>query len=198
MSIKKLKKSKGSNTRNKRVAPDIDVQAGEGFYGIVEKILGGNIVSVKLNDNTIKQARIPGKFLKKVWIKPGYKVLLNLDLEIVHVIRDTDIKSAEADRMLRNAGNDGNNIFQYDSESESEEDEEVLIKKTENVDKIKEMMVKKEKDKLRDINRKGGKVMRDDDVIEKDIGDIAVIKKNDNNVAEETGGADEEINIDDI
>lgn len=175
MSQKKLKRSKGANKPSKKKIPDIDVQGGEGYYGIVEKIMGGNIVSVKLNDNTTKMAKIPGKFFKKVWMRAGTKVLLNLDLEIVHVIRDTDLKSSEADRMLRNAGNDGDNLFQYNSDSESESDDnddETPIKKTDNIGKIKELMSKKENDKLRDANRKGGRVIRDEDIIQKELGEV--------------------------
>lgn len=196
MSQKKIKRNKGGNKVSKRKVPDIDVQGGEGYYGIVEKILGGNIISVKLNDNTTKQARIPGRFFKKVWLKPGSKVLLNNDLEVVHVIRDSDTKSAEAERMLRNAGNDGNNIFQDYSDSEDDDDdggdENQPIKKTENIDKTKEFLARKEKEKVKDSERKGGRVLRSADEIEKDISETIL------NITKVAGEISDNITWDDI
>lgn len=198
MSQKKIKRNKGGNKQSKRKIPDIDVGAGEGYYGMVEKVLGHNIISVKLNDNTTRQARIPGKFFKKVWLKSGSKVLLNNDFEVVHVIRDTDVKSSEADRMLRNAGNDGNNIFQDYSDSSDDDDgddnneQDQLIKKSVNVDKTKEMLAKKEKEKAKDSERKGGRVFRSADEIEKEMSDL-IFNSNKHN-----SESDGDINIDDI
>ncbi len=195
MSQKKIKRNKGGNKQSKRKIPDIDVHGGEGYYGIVEKVLGHNIISVKLNDNTTRQARIPGKFFKKVWLKSGSKVLLNNDFEVVHVIRDTDIKCAEADRMLRNAGNDGDNIFQDCSDSSDEDEDENQqnqpIKKIDNIDKTKEILAKKEKAKVKDSERKGGRVLRSVDEIEKEMSEIiSNAKKSESDV--------KNINIDDI
>lgn len=201
MSQKKVKRNKGGNKQSKRKVPDLDVQAGEGYYGTVEKVLGHNIISVKLNDNTTRQAKIPGKFLKRVWLRAGTKVLLNTDLEVVNIIRDTDVKSAEADRMLRNAGHDGNNIFQnYSDSEEDEEDEEESaepIRKLENIGKTKELLVKKEKDKAKDFERKSGRVVRSADEIEKEMSEILPNKKecteDDTKISTE-----DEINIDNI
>lgn len=191
MSQKKLKKSKGSHRGSNRIIPDLDVQGGEGYYGIVEKILGGNIISVKLNDGTTKQARIPGKFRNKVWLRAGSKVLLNIDMEVVNIIRENDSKSSEVDRMLRNAGNDGNEIFQYGDDDDDEIEDDVLIKKPENINKLKEMLSKKETDKIKDSTRKGGRVIRDDDTIEKDISNLQLTN---NKKETETTSNDEIIN----
>jgi initiation factor 1A len=173
MSQKKLKRNKGAK-KPQRIMPNIDVYNGEGFYGLVEKILGGNLISVKLNDNTVRQAKIPGKFYKKVWIKTGSKVLLNNDLEVVYIIKETDSKAVEADKMLRKANNDGNNIFNEYSDSSDEEDMTDPIKNINNIDKTKELLAKKEKDKLKDADRKVGKVFRDSDEIEKDMKELNI------------------------
>lgn len=202
MSQKKLKRSKGGNKPSKRKIPELDVLSGEGFYGMVEKVLGDKIVSVKLNDGTTRQAKIPGKFFKKVWLKNGSKVLINNDMEIVHVIRENDIKSAEADRMLRTGGGDDYNIFQNYSDSDDDDDENnedeknQEIKKLDNIGKTKELLARKEKDKIKDLERKGGRVMRNADEIEKDMSEFVVNNSNNNNNSKETNVDD--FNIDDI
>lgn len=43
--------------------------------GIVEKRLGGNKMQVRCFDGHIRVGRIPGKFKKKLWVRPGDVVL---------------------------------------------------------------------------------------------------------------------------
>ncbi len=49
-------------------------------YGIVEKI-NGDYAQVKCSDGgRIRNAKIPGKFFKKVWLKPGDVLLCNVEI----------------------------------------------------------------------------------------------------------------------
>lgn len=200
-SQKKIKRNKGSDKGSKKKIVELDVQSGEGYYGVVEKVFGDKYVSVKLNDGTTKHVKIPGKFWKKVWVKNGTKVLVNNEMEIVKIIRDNDIKSAEADRMLRSSKGDDYNIFQNYSDSESDDEidqsnnldkSKEEIKKTDNINKTKELLARKEKEKNKDMERKGGRIMRDEDEIAKDINDLLNQKSNSDNVDLD------DINIDDI
>lgn len=207
MSTQKKKRNKSNRQRFEKKIPDISVEDGEGYFGIVENIIGGNRINVKLNNGTTNNAIIPGRYRNRNWLKIGMKVLLNLDYEIVHIIRDNDVRAIEADKMLRDTNNDGSNIYfqnygEEESENESIEEsqdtvnmigiktisKEVEIKKTTfgNTDKTKSQLVRKEKDKERDISRKEGRVFSSVEDIEKEISNI--ITKNDNN----------DFNIDDI
>ncbi len=44
--------------------------------GIVEKRLGGNKMQVECLDGNTRVARVPGRFKKKLWVRPGDVVLL--------------------------------------------------------------------------------------------------------------------------
>ena len=45
--------------------------------GIVLAMLGGGRLQVKCEDGFTRICRIPGRIKKKVWIKPGYLVLID-------------------------------------------------------------------------------------------------------------------------
>lgn len=198
MSQKKIKRNKGSIKDSKKKIIDLDIQGGEGFYGVVEKVFGDKYVSVKLNDGTLKDAKIPGKFWKKVWVKNGTKVMINNEMEIVQIIRDSDVRFAEAERMLRNTSGDDYNMFSnYSDQSDDEDNKETNqstqsiqdIKKVDNIGKTKELLARKEKEKNKDMERRGGRVIRDADEIEKDMSEYNSTKiKN----------PSEEVNMDDI
>jgi initiation factor 1A len=172
MSSKKAKQQKGRKLSVKHYEK-IDVKSGEGYYGVVEKILGDNKLNVKCNDGVIRQAIIPGRFYKRVWMKIGSKIVLNIDCEVVQVLNENDKIFAEADKMMKNSKNSDNNIFyegsdeEDEDEDEDEEDNDNMLRKMEI--KTNTKILKNEKDKIKDIERKNGKIIRDDDVIQKEL-----------------------------
>jgi len=70
---KSYKKTKSRNVRRRNKNPDlpVDTSTGIDFYAIIQKRLGTNRLSVKLDNGNEIQAVIPGKFMKRVWFKAG-------------------------------------------------------------------------------------------------------------------------------
>jgi hypothetical protein len=135
-------------------------------------------------------------------MRVGQQVLLNEFFEIEEVIRDTNIKAGEAEKLLRKNGLSAFGVsFQdydsSDSESELEEDEKKDeddlsgIKKGTfgDLEKTKKMLNRKEKVKEREVLRRTGKQYTDIDVLEIEKQNIAKIA-NDMNL--------DNFNIDDI
>ena len=46
------------------------------LIGLVTQRLGGNRMSVKATDNKIRNCRVPGKFKRKFWLRPGDAVII--------------------------------------------------------------------------------------------------------------------------
>ena len=46
------------------------------FLGVVLQRLGGKRMSVKTTDNKIRNCRVPGKFSRKFWLRPGNAVII--------------------------------------------------------------------------------------------------------------------------
>lgn len=117
---KDYKKRKTRRVRAAKKDFSLDVEGGEGYYGTVLKLCGTNRVEVKLNDETTCQVVIPGRMYKKQWIKPGFIVLINNELEIVKIVRENDKNIKEATNLLNK-----NNMYD-ESEEEDDEDEETI------------------------------------------------------------------------
>jgi initiation factor 1A len=112
------------------------------YYGIVLKIIGGNRISVKLDDDRIDVAIIPGRFRKKLWLNPQDKIRLNSG-EVVAKIFATDKDAQEANNRLSSK----NDIFYEDeidnSDDDEDDDEDFLELATQN--QIKPVNVSQEK-----------------------------------------------------
>lgn len=90
------------------------------LYGEAIKIMGGNIVHVKLANGTTCQALFRGAIHKKQWIKPGH--LLHLDYDKVG-------NTYEIARVVNNSDNDyidAYNTFNK-SDNESDDDEQNVV-----------------------------------------------------------------------
>ena len=46
------------------------------FIGIVLQRLGGNRMSIKTTDNKVRNCRVPGRFSRKFWLRPGNFVII--------------------------------------------------------------------------------------------------------------------------
>jgi translation initiation factor 1A len=126
---KGYKKGKSGRVRER---PDkkievVDVSAGEGFFAKVEKKLGGKPaqIEVTLNNGTKSIAFVRGKMHKKVWINIGMIVLVNKDMEIIKIIRDSDKDVIKATEMLdKVSSNNINYVDIYASSNEDSSDDE--------------------------------------------------------------------------
>lgn len=203
MSTKKTKRNKSGRVRLEKKVQNINVQEGEGYYGTVEKRIGGNRIMVKLNNGVSHEAIIPGRFRNRNWLNVGSTVLLNLDYEVVEIIKNNNYKLAEAEKMLDQLYNES------DEESENEEnngdnpDNEIKKAVGGSYVKTKTMLDRKEKVKEREMSRRTGKVFSKAEDLEKEISDIML--GSNKKIADSNGndsGSDnensEEINIDDI
>lgn len=103
---KNYKKKKTNRVRPQRKDIELDVEGGDGYFGIVKKIMGGTTIEVNLSDGTVSQAKIPGKMRNKIWIKPGNKVLLTRDKEVVKIIRENDKESRDVTQMMQKSSHD--------------------------------------------------------------------------------------------
>jgi len=149
---------RGKTRRAKATKPDftLDVENGEGFYGVVQKMSGEKLVEVLTNDGTVIQVRIPGRMYKRQWVKVGFTVLINTEHEIVKIIRETDKEAKDANYMMQKAGGE-EDIFGQQDDSEEDDDVYDKLDKLKVSDKTKEMLSRKEKEKQRDISRRGGR-----------------------------------------
>ncbi len=46
------------------------------LIGLVTQRLGGNRMSVKATDNKIRNCRVPGRFKRRFWLRPGDAVMI--------------------------------------------------------------------------------------------------------------------------
>jgi len=46
------------------------------FAGVVLQRLGGNRMSIKSTDNKIRNCRVPGRFKRRFWLRPGDAVII--------------------------------------------------------------------------------------------------------------------------
>lgn len=86
-----------------------DVMSGEGFYGIIESVVGG-AYTAKLHDGTKCTGNIPGKMRNKggsMRLSKGLYVLLDVNKDFVKIIRETDNGYTEARNMLKVTGAKG-------------------------------------------------------------------------------------------
>jgi translation initiation factor IF-1 len=121
---KGYKKKKTNRAKPQRREIEIDVEGGDGYYGIAKKLLGGNQVEVNISDGTVCIATIPGKFMGgrgSNWIKSGDKLLLNRDKGIEKIIRQNDKESRDVTNMMQKSSHE--DIFGQHGEDDIEMDE---------------------------------------------------------------------------
>jgi translation initiation factor IF-1 len=108
---KGYKRGKTNRVKPSRRDFHLDVEGGEGYFGIVTKLAGDNTIMVNLNNGTTGKANIPGRMRKKSgqWIKVGFTVLLSKDdegnLEVVKIVRENDKDAKEATTMMKDSTN---------------------------------------------------------------------------------------------
>ena len=85
------------------------------LLAIVIRRLGGDLVEVKCEDGIVRQARIPGKMKKRVWIHPGdiilvapwefqqskADIILKYELkDLNNYVRNGELKQERVDKLL--------------------------------------------------------------------------------------------------
>jgi initiation factor 1A len=133
---KGYKKGKKGGARNKNPATKFDTNDGYHHYGQVIQILGGNRLSIRLTNDEIIQAVIPGKFMNKVWFrKDDYVVLMreNNFYDVVQKITSSEVQSIASNSLVTKLDKDDYNIYQTElvqNDSDEEDLNETLIKES--------------------------------------------------------------------
>lgn len=121
---KGYKKHKSGRTRIQSKETVLDITAGQGYFAIVDKLLGCNKVNViKQGDTVPIQVTIPGRMYKRPgqWMKKGSTVLVRtMDDTIVKVIRDNETTYTNA----TNIAYDDDDIFGENDDEEEDEEED--------------------------------------------------------------------------
>lgn len=106
----KHKKGKTRRIVASRNVPAIDVEAGDGYFGIVETLRGTGSVQVTLHDGSKTEAMIPGRMNAKghkTWIKKGQIVIVTADkLELLKVVQEGDPEMRTAKMLLKSKDED--------------------------------------------------------------------------------------------
>jgi initiation factor 1A len=120
---KKFKKSKSRRVKSKPVKIDVDIDSGKDFYGLVNKIIGGNRVDVLLHNGIREQVVIPGRLRKRVWFKQGNIVQVNADMEIVRLVNQTDKDAKDAHSRLKQYAIENEISFDFGDDDCSDEED---------------------------------------------------------------------------
>lgn len=170
----------------------IDIEKGEGFYGIVTKLLGDNRLIASLNNGSEVQVTFGNKFRKKIWFKLGDIVLINDSYEIEQRI-DKDNKRLFEAQIMMNKISTTSSFFKKDEEEEedgffdSDVEHNVLEKK------ISKPVNKSKQEKTMTKRGGGEKIFTDPEELKKDninnkqVYDDTIIPK-----------VDDDFNIDDL
>lgn len=132
---KGYKKSKSGREKVKfNNVEEINVINGEGFYGKIKKRLGGKPAQfeIVLSNGTTTVGIVRGKLHKKVWVNIGNLVLLNQDLEIVKILKETDKDVKLAHELMNKVENETaifSSYFNHDvpSDEETEDEDDVEL-----------------------------------------------------------------------
>ncbi len=80
------------------------------LFAVVLRILGGNRLEVQCEDGKKRTARIPGRLRRRVWVRVGDLVLVEIwadttkddNCELVHRYRHTEINQLKRKGYLKN------------------------------------------------------------------------------------------------
>lgn len=147
---KGYKKGKKGGSRNKNPSTKFDTNDGYHHYGQVVQILGGNRISVRLTNDEMVQAVIPGKFMNKVWFRKDDYVVLKREnnfFDVVQKITSSEIQSIASNSLCVKLDKDDYNIYQTELNQNNSDDEdfnEILNKEAKKVmaSKIKDSGLK--------------------------------------------------------
>jgi len=153
------RKTKSGRVRVNRRPCVVDLESGDKF-GLVEKIIGGNQVSIKNHNQLVETVRIPGKMKKKQWIKIGNIVSISADNEITSIVREGDNNYRTATSLLGTTG------ISFDDDSEESDESDADDPTISMGDKLKKNLIRKEAEKQRDQVRKGGKQFSNPDELD--------------------------------
>jgi translation initiation factor IF-1 len=134
---KKFKRGKTRRVSSVQSKPiKYKMEPGVDHYGLVSKMLGCNRVAILLDDGTMGQAIIPGRFKKKrIFIRQGTMVHVDNGGEIVRLIAQNDSDYKEAYISLKPYADDREISFDG-ANSDGDDDDENIDK--EELEKMQE------------------------------------------------------------
>jgi len=124
---KGYKKGKKGGSRNKNPSTKFDTNDGYHHYGQVVQILGGNRIGVRLTNDEMVQAVIPGKFMNKVWFRKDDYVVLKREnnfFDVVQKITSSEIQSIASNSLCVKLDKDDYNIYQTELNQNNSDDED--------------------------------------------------------------------------
>lgn len=118
--------SKGKR-RSKNPNLAVDVTTGVDHYAQVQKRLGGNRLSILLDDGQEVQAVIPGKFFKKLWFNPGDFIHVRCEsgsfYDVIQKLLDPTEQQNAATALGKKLDDGEHNIFRPDVREDEQDDD---------------------------------------------------------------------------
>lgn len=118
--------SKGKR-RSKNPNLAVDITTGVDHYAQVQKRLGGNRLSILLDDGQEVQAVIPGKFFKKLWFNPGDFIHVRCEsgnyYDVIQKLLDPNEQQNAATALGKKLDDGEHNIFRPDVQEDDEDDD---------------------------------------------------------------------------
>lgn len=118
--------SKGKR-RSKNPNLAVDITTGVDHYAQVQKRLGGNRLSILLDDGQEVQAVIPGKFFKKLWFNPGDFIHVRCEngnyYDVIQKLLDPTEQQNAASALGKKLDDGEHNIFRPDVQEDDDDDD---------------------------------------------------------------------------
>ncbi len=102
------KENKKENVEEPQVTTRAKMPQRGQLIGIVLQRLGGNRMSIKATDNKIRNCRVPGRFSRKFWLRPGNIVIIapwsddNNKGDVVYQYKSAELLQLKKLNLLKN------------------------------------------------------------------------------------------------
>src|SRR3989344_8418432 len=106
------KPSQETNQQEQYVPSRVRMPREGQFIGIVLERLGGKRMSIKTTDNKVRNCRVPGRFSRKFWLRPGNIVMIepwpddDEKGDVVYQYRPNEISQLKRRGLLNNLENE--------------------------------------------------------------------------------------------
>ena len=154
---KRYKKGTGIDKKE-----EIPFKDGTKIYATVIRLLGGSRVLVSCDDNIERQAIIPGSMYKRVWLRAGDVLLVQVEeiaqgnCYVVFKYNEQQIRKLRSENSLnfKNDGTGNNEIlFGDDDQYDSEEEEDIFDQVEDEINKVPSSIPNKMNKKEKELKR---------------------------------------------